>query len=170
MTPAPQSTATSPFTEWTASTVSETILGLAVVTDTSPPISSGGSTAIICGANAASSFALSTDSAQAQTSRLRYLHMSMQVFTCSAGCLCSEWLTSVPLTSVEWSMEGVTNPVPDPGLSGSTFCEYTGMSRVWATSASPMTGGHTAISTPDSLETFWQIFARVRALVPSTSA
>ena len=65
-TPAPQSTLTFGLVDFTAATVSETIDGSADVTERSPPISSGGSTAMKVGPYLAKAIASSTSAAQAQ--------------------------------------------------------------------------------------------------------
>ena len=85
------------------------------------------------------------------------------------GILFSEWFIRVPATSVEWSMDGVTYPVPAPGGSGSTDWAYVGISRILAMAPSQRCGGQTAMGTPVSVDTFWQVLARRKALSPSAS-
>ena len=67
--PAPHRTRTFGLTALTAATVSETTDGSAVVTEMSPPMSSGGSTAMKVGFNAANALASSTSAAHAQTGK-----------------------------------------------------------------------------------------------------
>ena len=68
-TPAPQRTRTLGLTAFTASAVPDTIPGSAVVTLISPPISSGGSTAINVGERAARDLASSISAAHAHTGK-----------------------------------------------------------------------------------------------------
>jgi len=81
--------------DFTAATVSDTIDGSADVTETSPPISSGGSTAMKVGPNLAKAIASSTSAAQAQIGNFSG-NIAIKSLTWSIGTLCSALLITVP--------------------------------------------------------------------------
>ncbi|SVA42851.1 uncharacterized protein METZ01_LOCUS95705, partial [marine metagenome] len=104
-TPAPQSIPTSSVTSRTAATVPLTIPGSADVTEMSPPMSSGGSTATYVGPRAARACASSMSAAHAHTSKSSGT-WSRSMATCSMLTLCSAWLMRVPVAPRSTAVSG----------------------------------------------------------------
>ena len=109
-TPAPHSTLTFGFTSFTAATVSDTIAGSAVVTEISPPINSGGSTAMKVGPKSANALASATSAAHAQIGKPSG-NIAIKSLTWSIETLCSAWLIIVPDAPLAMAVCGSNHPV-----------------------------------------------------------
>src|SRR2546426_1217351 len=168
-TPAPQSTLTFGFAACMRSTAFVMTSGFAVVTLTSPPISSGGSIAMYSGESFARVSASTRSSAQAITSRPSFWHRGMLFAISSHATLRSLWLISVPAAPASRRASGGIHPVVGPGSTASTCWLNTGRWTSFAMCARSDVGGTRTIDAPVPSATAAKRFASSQPLFPRIS-
>src|SRR3989454_10504674 len=168
-TPAPQSTLTFGFAACMRSTAFVMTSGFAVVTLTSPPISSGGSIAMYSGESFARVSASTRSSAQAITSRPSFWHRGMLFAISSHATLRSLWLISVPAAPASRRASGGIHPIVGPGSTASTCWLNTGRWTSFAMCARSDVGGTRTIDAPVSSATAAKRFASSQPLFPRIS-